>query len=148
MPSREGEAFERRRKKLAAPLKDYRPVRLAVLLGSLLVVPALALVRIKTFLPPGVLLPYLVSVNGLGLLLNWVDKTRAQARPGKRGRRPARVPESVLHTVELLGGWPTALATQQLIRHKTRKISYQVVLWAIITLYLIASIGFLLPKSL
>jgi uncharacterized membrane protein YsdA (DUF1294 family)/cold shock CspA family protein len=40
-----------------------------------------------------------------------------------------RTPESTLHIVALLGGWPGALYAQQLLRHKSRKTSFQVVFW-------------------
>jgi len=34
-----------------------------------------------------------------------------------------------------LGGWPGALLAQQLFRHKTRKLSYQLLFWAIVLLH-------------
>lgn len=40
-----------------------------------------------------------------------------------------RVSEATLHILELLGGWPGALLAQQLYRHKTRKVSFQVAFW-------------------
>ena len=46
-----------------------------------------------------------------------------------------RTPEKLLHGVELLGGWPGALVAQQVFRHKTRKVSYQVVFWLIVLLH-------------
>lgn len=46
-----------------------------------------------------------------------------------------RIPEKVLHGAELLGGWPGALLAQQAFRHKTRKLSYQLVFWAIVLLH-------------
>lgn len=49
---------------------------------------------------------------------------KAAARQGRR-----RVPEATLHLWSLLGGWPGALAAQQLFRHKTRKMSFQIVFW-------------------
>lgn len=49
-----------------------------------------------------------------------------------------RVPEARLHLLELLGGWPGALAAQRLLRHKSRKLSYRVVLWGIVTLHAVA----------
>ena len=46
-----------------------------------------------------------------------------------------RTPENTLHITELLGGWPGALVAQQVFRHKTRKVSFQVVVWLIIGLH-------------
>lgn len=46
-----------------------------------------------------------------------------------------RIPEKQLHSVELLGGWPGALLAQQLLRHKTKKASYQGVFWLIVLLH-------------
>ena len=46
-----------------------------------------------------------------------------------------RTPEKILHGVELLGGWPGALVAQQMFRHKTRKLSYQVWFWLIVAVH-------------
>ena len=46
-----------------------------------------------------------------------------------------RVPEKVLHAVEVAGGWPGALVAQQVFRHKTRKVSYQLVFWLIVAVH-------------
>lgn len=46
-----------------------------------------------------------------------------------------RTPEKALHGVELLGGWPGALLAQQVFRHKTRKVSFQVVFWLIVAVH-------------
>ncbi len=58
--------------------------------------------------------------------LYWRDKRSAM-------RSGSRIPEARLHLIELLGGWPGALLAQQLFRHKTRKRSFQLVFWLIIT---------------
>ncbi|MFJ3486948.1 DUF1294 domain-containing protein [Pseudomonas sp. NPDC090202] len=68
----------------------------------------------------------LFSVIAFGLY-GW-DKQQAR----NEGRR---TPEKVLHGAELLGGWPGALLAQQVFRHKTRKLSYQLVFWAIVLLH-------------
>src|SRR3546814_20396935 len=52
----------------------------------------------------------------------WLDKEAAQG-----GAR--RIPESTLHLVDLLGGWPGALIAQQQFRHKTVKASFQFAFW-------------------
>lgn len=62
------------------------------------------------------------------LALYWHDKRRAR----DDGRR---TPEKLLHLGELLGGWPGALVAQQLFRHKTRKLTYQVVFWGIVVVH-------------
>ena len=43
-----------------------------------------------------------------------------------------RVKETSLHLLELLGGWPGALAGQHFFQHKTRKVRFQVVFWGIV----------------
>ena len=67
-------------------------------------------------------------VSVLAFLLYWSDKRKARTDRW-------RTPENVLHAVELAGGWPGALVAQQVFRHKTRKISYQVLFWAIVLLH-------------
>jgi len=64
------------------------------------------------------------------------DKQRATRGGG-------RVPESTLHLLELLGGWPGALAGQSLLRHKSAKLSYRLVLWAIVALHAACWIAYL-----
>ncbi|MFN2455589.1 MAG: DUF1294 domain-containing protein [Pyrinomonadaceae bacterium] len=50
------------------------------------------------------------------------DKTAAQ----NAGRR---IPESTLHLMSLIGGWPGALIAQVFLRHKTRKPSFLIGYW-------------------
>jgi uncharacterized membrane protein YsdA (DUF1294 family) len=45
-----------------------------------------------------------------------------------------RTPEQTLHLLGLLGGWPGALLAQKLLRHKTRKLSFQIVFWTTVLL--------------
>ena len=47
-----------------------------------------------------------------------------------------RTPEARLHLYELLGGWPGGLLAQRLIRHKNRKLGYQLKFWLIVLLHL------------
>lgn len=68
----------------------------------------------------------LVSV--VTFFLYWSDKRKAQSDNW-------RTPENVLHALELAGGWPGALIAQQVFRHKTRKVSYQLVFWLIVLLH-------------
>jgi uncharacterized membrane protein YsdA (DUF1294 family)/cold shock CspA family protein len=70
------------------------------------------------------LLGYLIGINLAAFGLYGYDKSAAQA-----GR--LRVPERVLHSLELLGGTPGAFIAQRLFHHKTRKVSYRIVFWLI-----------------
>lgn len=67
-------------------------------------------------------------ISLVSFLMYWSDKQKAL-----KGRW--RTPENSLHLVELLGGWPGALIAQQLLRHKTRKTSYQTAFWLIVGLH-------------
>ena len=67
-------------------------------------------------------------VSVIAFFLYWSDKRKARTD----GRR---TPENILHAVELAGGWPGALIAQQVFRHKTRKVSYQVLFWVIVLLH-------------
>jgi uncharacterized membrane protein YsdA (DUF1294 family) len=69
-----------------------------------------------------------LALSAIAVLLYWRDKRQARADGW-------RTPEKVLHAVELLGGWPGALLAQQLFRHKTRKLSFQLVFWLIVLLH-------------
>lgn len=67
-------------------------------------------------------------VSMVTFCLYWSDKRKAQ-------NDSWRTPEKILHAMELAGGWPGALVAQQVFRHKTRKVSYQVVFWLIVLLH-------------
>lgn len=45
-----------------------------------------------------------------------------------------RTQESTLHLFALIGGWPGALAAQNLLRHKSRKPSFQAAFWITVVL--------------
>lgn len=40
-----------------------------------------------------------------------------------------RTAEKTLHIIALIGGWPGALVAQRVLRHKSRKTSFQLVFW-------------------
>ena len=60
----------------------------------------------------------------LTFLLYWHDKRQAQ-------RGGWRVPELRLQLMALLGGWPGAFLAQRILRHKNRKIWFQVGFWSL-----------------
>lgn len=74
-----------------------------------------------------VVLAYALA-SGVAFVLYGLDKRRA-ARGGRR------VPERTLHVVELLGGWPGALAASAAFRHKTKKRGFRAVRGLIVGLH-------------
>ena len=58
----------------------------------------------------------------------------ADKRAAKRGAW--RTPESTLHTLELLCGWPGAWLAQRLLRHKSVKTSFRIVFFMMVALNL------------
>ncbi len=114
-----------RRRPLGLALREL-PLKLLVF--TLLCVPLVAIGHLQW--QQGNLLVILLYplASALCLLLYWHDKRQALAGEW-------RVPENTLHFVELCGGWPGALIAQQLLRHKTRKLSFLLVLWSIILLH-------------
>jgi uncharacterized membrane protein YsdA (DUF1294 family)/cold shock CspA family protein len=45
-----------------------------------------------------------------------------------------RTPESTLHLFGIIGGWPGALVAQRLLRHKSKKQSFQFTFWVTVIL--------------
>ena len=60
----------------------------------------------------------------------------AKDKAAARDRR-WRVAESTLHLVSLLGGWPGALLAQQVLRHKTVKVSFRAAFWCTVVANLV-----------
>lgn len=52
-----------------------------------------------------------------------------------------RVPESRLHLISLIGGWPGAIVGQRWLRHKTAKRRFRLVFWLTVLLHGAASAG-------
>jgi uncharacterized membrane protein YsdA (DUF1294 family) len=50
-----------------------------------------------------------------------------------------RTPEKHLQLLALLGGWPGALLAQKLLRHKSRKASFQRLFWSMVGLNLLGT---------
>lgn len=108
---------------------------LAVLL-LLLAAPAVALGRLEPGIDWRLLAGGVLAMSLFTWLSYWSDKRRAEAGEW-------RIPESTLHLGELLGGWPGAFLAQRQFRHKTAKVSYQIVFWLIVLLYEFVALDFL-----
>lgn len=92
----------------------------------LLFLPTLA--ALKGPFDPRIVAGYAAVLSILAWSAYRSDKTRALAGAW-------RIPESTLHTLALLGGWPGAFLAQKHLRHKTSKASFQCRFWLVVGLY-------------
>jgi uncharacterized membrane protein YsdA (DUF1294 family) len=106
-----------------------RNVRLKLLMFALLCALPLS-GSVSLWLQGGSLIPLAAYgiVSVLAFLCYLRDKRKARLDHW-------RTPENVLHALEFAGGWPGALLAQQVFRHKTRKVSFQLVFWIIVLLH-------------
>lgn len=81
-------------------------------------------------------------LNLMCFFVYWEDKSAAQ-------QRLWRVKENTLHLWSLLGGWGGAWFAQQLLRHKSAKMSFRIGYWFTVVLHCGAVIGWLwyVPRS-
>ena len=102
-----------------AERKPQKPMpRLAIAIISLVIILISAFLG---FLPTAFLFGYAL-LSCLSYIMYTLDKVAA-------GKNMQRTPESTLHFIDLLGGWPGALIAQQQSRHKTVKASFQSIFW-------------------
>ena len=96
----------------------------------LLIVPALFVVFIVLMVLinklPFLILAVYLATSLAAFFAYWIDKSAAV-----KGRW--RTPENTLHVFGLIGGWPGALIAQQILRHKSKKQSFQMVFWITVT---------------
>jgi uncharacterized membrane protein YsdA (DUF1294 family) len=71
---------------------------------------------------PKIVLIDVAALSVLTFLVYWWDKSAAQ-------KGSWRTPETTLHILSLCGGWPGALIAQQVLRHKTQKQPFRLILW-------------------
>ncbi len=106
-------------RKPAMKSSSMRMPRAAIGMGFL----AVALVMMWNATVPALLPLIYLLMSALTYMVYALDKDAA----GKKGWR--RTPESTLHMMGLLGGWPGGLMAQQRMRHKTVKASFQGTFW-------------------
>lgn len=75
-----------------------------------------------------------LAVLGLYLVASAVAFTAYALDKSAASNDQWRTSESTLHLFALVGGWPGALAAQRLLRHKSKKQSFQIVFWATVAL--------------
>lgn len=81
-----------------------------------------------------------VGMSILSLGAYYLDKSAAK----KGGQRTS---ENTLHLLALGGGWPGAMYAQQLLRHKSRKVSFRVGFWLTVSINVSALAFLLSPYS-
>ena len=114
-----------------------------LLLVALLVFPVVAIAKLR--IDPMVAAVYALLLNSVTYLVYASDKKRAQ-------QGAWRIPEIFLHFLEVMGGWPGAFVAQRRLRHKCRKLGYQVTFWLVVALHQYVAFGFLqgweLPRAI
>lgn len=73
--------------------------------------------------------------NLVTFIVYWFDKWMARSKGW-------RVPEAILFLLALVGGSVGALLAIELLHHKNRKLSFQLIIWLIILLQLTAGAGY------
>ena len=94
----------------------------------LLILPAIAVYRLSPAVQLRISILYLIVISATTYTIYWHDKRRAR----NNGRR---TPETTLHILEFIGGWPAAFIAQQKLHHKNAKRRYQFTFWGIILLH-------------
>jgi len=122
------------------PNQQKRRVKLSktaiFLLITLLLLPGLSVFRIARAFDARLVYGYFAVVSGITFWLYWHDKRRAQGDGW-------RTPESTLHFLEVIGGWPAAFVAQRSFRHKIAKRRYQMAYWGIVAFHEIICFDFL-----
>ena len=79
---------------------------------------------------------YFIGMNLITFMFYGYDKQQS------RNNRP-RVPEVVLHMLALLGGTPGAFLGQLFFRHKTKKLRFRIIFFAIVLLQILLGFYYL-----
>lgn len=93
-------------------------------------------------------LPLVCLVCGGLLVLQFITYFQVRSDKRRAQSKEWRVPESRLHSLELLGGWPASFVAQRRYRHKISKSSYQFIFWLIVLLYQVLAVDYLLGGPL
>lgn len=104
-----------------------------IVLFVLLVVPGYALTRLASQVDWRWLVGIPLAFSLVAFFVYRSDKRSAEAGEW-------RVPESTLHFLALMGGWPGAFLAQRIFRHKTSKRSFQFVFWSVVLLHQFAAV--------
>ncbi len=104
---------------------------------ALLIAPGMAALRLNVNHAAWLVLGWYAIASVLTYFLYARDKRRSMDGGW-------REPERGLHFFELIGGWPGAFIAQRRLRHKSAKVSFQLVFWLIVALHQFIAIDYLL----
>jgi uncharacterized membrane protein YsdA (DUF1294 family)/cold shock CspA family protein len=99
-----------------------RPTSVVVAIGSILAFGTLFFVAHVRWQVPWTIAGIYLVLSILTFALYAADKRAAQTNRW-------RTPENTLLLVGLVGGWPGAAVAQQVLRHKTKKLSFRTRFW-------------------
>jgi|WetSurMetagenome_2_1015567.scaffolds.fasta_scaffold55881_3 uncharacterized membrane protein YsdA (DUF1294 family)/cold shock CspA family protein len=119
------------------PQKSEWRLRAAMLLSLAFLMAILVFGCIR--LIPWVIVVLYFAASIIALFMYWGDKSAA-----RKGHW--RTKESSLLLCGLIGGWPGALIAQQLFRHKSSKIEFQLSFWSTVAVNC-AGLGWVLTSS-
>jgi uncharacterized membrane protein YsdA (DUF1294 family) len=107
----------------------------------LLVIPSYALSRLGPHVDWRLLVGIPLALSTFAFFAYRSDKRSAESGEW-------RIPEATLHFLALIGGWPGAFLAQRTFRHKTSKVSFQLVFWLVVLLHQFAAVDSLLDWRL
>ena len=76
---------------------------------------------------PAIMLALYLGASLIAFAAYAMDKSAAQ-------NDRWRTPESTLHLLGIIGGWPGALVAQKYLRHKSKKQTFQLIFWVTVML--------------
>jgi uncharacterized membrane protein YsdA (DUF1294 family)/cold shock CspA family protein len=122
------------------PRKTRSNSKALSIVGAVLFLSVLGVSVAWSALPPIILGLYLIA-SLITFFMYAVDKSAAK----RAGRR---TPESTLHLLSFIGGWPGGLIAQQTLRHKSQKKSFRTTFWITVFLNMVVLVWMLTPAGL
>ena len=108
------------------PQDKKPPNELLPVIGAAIFCVFILIAVLTSKIPTIILATYLV-VSLVTYIAYAIDKSAA-----KKGAW--RIPESTLHFLSLVGGWPGAVVAQKWLRHKSKKAPFRVLFWMTVLL--------------
>lgn len=122
------------------PRRPERPTLSWLVAGLMLCVlmglPGLAAIKLSPKIPLNQTIGFFLLGSFAAYLLCAIDKALAM-------NRKFRIPENLLHFLEVFGGWPGSFLAQHRYRHKVKKTGYQIIFWLIVAGYQFTATAYL-----